>query len=966
MEKLYENAFKVLNLLEEEDFELDAIEDNELKDFLDDEEEETVDIIDPMAEDEEDVKDSYMDKVVLECSVCHSLIYKDPSEIVEDEESEDGLVNTGDECPYCMSTDGYKIVGQIAPYETTDVTVEVEPKDEEEGEEEVEVEDDTEEVTESFKRKRARKNLTEAFAEPSRIVIRASGPQNYSKQRLNSYIKNIVNNCTFKPEILYDAEDTVTVTIPGRQDWINKLSDMYEESAESNVIIDLGESLKNSNVRKSLKESDNDPLLISSNGNFILVNSSGVGINDTPWNGLEVISRKNARKHVVEIRLDSNFPKFEGDPVHFKYWPDSVSVTHGNRMTRDTLQDTKEYILVLQEAIDFSKMVSDFIKNNDEWNAEVSYNKNFGESLNFKTMPIPKNGATFAFRATVDEPEISRLLQKKDLKFSKVDDNGTIVWLIGYGDTDHIATYVPSTKTLYTDSRELFRESYMTNESLNEDTKYRDLYFGGINFKLKDAEDKKMAKQLIDSTFGGMDIEGGFFKINKTKSGYLLKYFGNIGSIYYEEYFKDFIRKMKSAGIEITYEPKYSELELIFNRKDHIDSLEDEQKVQAFLNSKNESLDEAFDINSMSRIKLIDAIDEFYREDEIDNYIIDDKTMEDILDENGASEDDSDPDEGLYYSMSNEQLKNVFQIIRNYLKTRDEDEYNSYSSDIYSMFKLKRGWVDESLENLDIETEHDKIHIEAEEKTDDSEEMIVPIDPEVEDEIEDNSELVDSEEEPNQEDVDIEEFDEESFDELGESFLKKHYSNVSSFKTTKIFDSGNNLFVEGLITFNSGSKKNTSFKFTPSTIRNNKVKFFGENLQINNGKKAFKLNGRLDNNKLIAESLTYNYIAKNQKNESKRVSGTVSLKESKVGKDLSKKEGSMSNIIEKNLNKINASASKDELLNNLTNIFKDNGLDTEASKRLLLNVKKSKSLTAALSTVYNSYLAGSNLAVDRK
>ena len=144
MSKLYENAFKALNLLEEEDFELSAVETDELKDFLDnDEEEETVDIIDPNAETEEEVKDSYIGNVVLECSVCHSMIYKDPSEVVEDDESEDDLVNVGEECPYCMSTDGYKIVGQIAPYETTDVTVEVEPK-EDEDEEEVEVEDETE------------------------------------------------------------------------------------------------------------------------------------------------------------------------------------------------------------------------------------------------------------------------------------------------------------------------------------------------------------------------------------------------------------------------------------------------------------------------------------------------------------------------------------------------------------------------------------------------------------------------------------------------------------------------------------------------------------------------------------------------------------------------------------------------------------------------------------------------------
>lgn len=108
----------------------------------------------------------------------------------------------------------------------------------------------------------------------------------------------------------------------------------------------------------------------------------------------------------------------------------------------------------------------------------------------------------------------------------------------------------------------------------------------------------------------------------------------------------------------------------------------------------DESLKEAFDINSTSRSKLIDAIDEFYREDVSNSFIIDNKTMDDILIENGANEDDSDPYEGLYSSMSTEQIKNVFQIVRDYLKTQDEDKYDS---DIHRMFKLKRAWVDESL-----------------------------------------------------------------------------------------------------------------------------------------------------------------------------------------------------------------------------------------------------------------------------
>lgn len=213
--------------------------------------------------------------------------------------------------------------------------------------------------------------------------------------------------------------------------------------------------------------------------------------------------------------------------------------------------------------------------------------------------------------------------------------------------------------------------------------------------------------------------------------------------------------------------------------------------------------------------------------------------------------------------------------------------------------------LDESLENIDIETEHDNIHIEAEEKEDSDGEMIVPIDPEVDAEIEENipedemddledmedtensedMENVDEEELPGEdEEVDIEDFDEDSFNELGESFLRKTFSNVKSFKTMKITEDKNNnkLIVEGMITFKSGSKKPTTFKFTPTTIgKNNKVKFFGENLTVNKGKKAFRLSGRMIGNKLITESLTYNFITKNIKNESKRVSGTVKLNESK-------------------------------------------------------------------------------------
>ena len=92
--------------------------------------------------------------------------------------------------------------------------------------------------------------------------------------------------------------------------------------------------------------------------------------------------------------------------------------------------------------------------------------------------------------------------------------------------------------------------------------------------------------------------------------------------------------------------------------------------------------------------------------------------------------------------------------------------------------------------------------------------------------------------------------------------------------------SGNTLKLEGLIKFNSGKTKKTSFVFESSTItKSGKAKLIGENTQISRGKKSFTLTGSLKNNKFIAESLNYNYRAKDAgSGKSTRVYGTVTNK----------------------------------------------------------------------------------------
>lgn len=120
----------------------------------------------------------------------------------------------------------------------------------------------------------------------------------------------------------------------------------------------------------------------------------------------------------------------------------------------------------------------------------------------------------------------------------------------------------------------------------------------------------------------------------------------------------------------------------------------------------------------------------------------------------------------------------------------------------------------------------------------------------------------------------FEEFDEESFNGLGESYLKSCYENVTGFKTSNVSSKDNKLFIEGVIKFDSGNEKKTNFVFESV----GDYKFEGYNEQISRGKKTFKLTGSMNDKKLVCESLNYNYRSKNELNESVRVYGTVKRK----------------------------------------------------------------------------------------
>lgn len=201
-----------------------------------------------------------------------------------------------------------------------------------------------------------------------------------------------------------------------------------------------------------------------------------------------------------------------------------------------------------------------------------------------------------------------------------------------------------------------------------------------------------------------------------------------------------------------------------------------------------------------------------------------------------------------------------------------KDQYGEYEV-------IAHAPIEENLEKVEVETEDAKIEVkqegekvvvEAEKK---EEETVKPMEDEEKAEI-----ALTSAEDSDEDfvDIDVEEFDEATFDKLGESYLKRVYNNIDSYKTTGASSKGSTITLEGVIKFKSGNEKKTGFIFEARNIdRKGKLNFIGENCQITPKRKAFAMRGTLDENKkFIAESLNYNYCVR-AKNGSQRMYGTV-------------------------------------------------------------------------------------------
>lgn len=246
-------------------------------------------------------------------------------------------------------------------------------------------------------------------------------------------------------------------------------------------------------------------------------------------------------------------------------------------------------------------------------------------------------------------------------------------------------------------------------------------------------------------------------------------------------------------------------------------------------------------------------------------------------------------DEGLIYNKDIWTIKEFYEEA-----TLDDSTYEELFNDMYSIINsikddedLEEKCLNEDIKDISITTddthmsmsteENGKVVVTSEpvekESCEECKEVIKPISDETKDEIEAEDEV---EGEDDMIDFDIDEFDEKSFDELGERYLKKVYENVNSFKCTNVSTKKDKLIVEGKVNFASGKVSPTRFVFEAcSATKDGRVSFVGHNKNITRGNKAFTLNGVVKDKNLIAESFKYNYMSKNPEGKSSRIYGTI-------------------------------------------------------------------------------------------
>lgn len=750
-----QEAFKKLQFLNEDSFNLqDVGVVDELTSFVADDKDAPwiEEIIDVESDFTDELQDSYVGKVILQCKCCNAKIYKDASEVFVSEEDE--CANVEEECPLCGNAYGWSVIGKIEPYN------EEEFKEEEPVEADLELDLTDDEINEALK-----KSINE---------------KKYSHDEILHYIDELKGK-------LSDEEIDVLVTIGDdaifdkNKKAINKVKKIFAKHGIPYEIFEpwftdyeyfdmVARVLTNENLKKSISEDLDIHVQQDENGNVE-----------------EVIIEKEPEDNVV---IDDESPKLSGDDIiideSYNREEFKKGILSSYRRVKTLFGDKLDKFLdILEKESNNGEKEVLHILYPDKYNG-----KNSKFYLNEFGLDITKHGVA----STIAD----------------------ILWSFDSANND-----------LLDDTKYMVSVTYFDPDSPDEDT--------GPQYVSRDL------KKLVDTINSKENLNIKFDTVNK--------------SIESDEFSHDY-----------TYDGEYIDVWFKKLKKfDHVDdyinldeSLNEEVDIKVDSTPEGELIAE-IEVDEGEHVEVVDKEEVELPADDIEvveegchdklkEELIEHESHEDVTTDCEEASDDAcqleNPEEDPVLEEPNaiKELKAPVDLIEGVenLSLDTEDTHMEMTSD-------ENGKVT-------VVTEPRK---EVEEVIDVEDEMIAPLTDEEKVEIENNEEVVD---EPVEDEFEIDEFEEETFNELGESFLKRVYENVNSFKTSSVAYKKGQLVVEGLIKFNSGKEKSTSFIFEKfKNTKRNKVVVTGLNETFSKSKSAFMLKGDLKNKRFVSESLIYNY-----------------------------------------------------------------------------------------------------------
>ena len=876
-------AFKRLNLLEDTfDTSLDGI--NMLSKFMDEDDlSDTVTVIDTEANNEDELSDSYVGKVIVNCNVCHSHIFRNPEDI---EINEDGVVNIEDECPYCGEAEGFVIVGKIEDFDEEEL---LDDKSEEEVEEE-EAEDVEEPVTEAKKTSIDRsklKKLHEGVNDNplknirSNVIEFPNGECVYIEYENGKiYAGGATNNGIIREyEVEYDDSLSVDANIQS----------LYDSIIEENPNF-LGEAIKNPDatadkVTNNLNKSSDKELVrdltlcIENDGEVYRRFTTPVIENLKKKYKKGTFDKKLAIQAFYNVVLNAlKMPHFDR---HYSYSIKSVGVPERYATAENLLSGAMDEITYeerVNEAVDVTDQVvidikqDGFISKKKELEGQgyKVIGTGNGQIIMAKPKAI-KEGLSYG-ELTAIESEWNKFKKSKGIDGKAEAD---VAWefidteCAGVYDTEEERNDVfgvistleekcdvgnceekPLNEAPYLEPRYDARQSFYNKAFVTDDD--NDLYSYGLKvMTIKDGQPVITCPvdRISQTTLRHIKeflLQNGFKAINKA------------------QILRDYKQEVPTRDIKIDE----------CNKPMNEDVRDSHYRDYIYDYFEFSTDDEFLDLIA----ELLDRVEDFSNEQEVWEAV--DSGMIYTKDQWTAYMhycDMGDPAENMWEGLMGDMLALCSKISNN--ANSDEDDEVLDESLKASYFEKWRKRFNEGINNATVETDDSKLTMTADEngkvtvttepitaQSADGEESISPLNDSEMDALIDNSDsLADTEEEDipadgEEIDFDIEEIDEESLDELGESYMRNLYENVSSFKTSNVHSDNNKIIIEGVIKFKSGKEKKTGFIFEAhQATRDGKVKFLGENKHFSNRRGAYTLNGIIKGNKFIAESLSYNY-----------------------------------------------------------------------------------------------------------